>query len=125
MSEKHVNRTKLFLSVFAMLGLLTLCSFAVANSPLMENPLTGWIVMMAISVAKAVLVVLFFMHLRWETTWKYVLTIPAAIMSFVLVFMLVPDIAMRTHSYSRARQQVAPSEEHHTVHDSAHKSIEH
>ena len=104
-SKKH---TKLFLGVFAMLALLTLVSFAVANSSLMDHPPTGWTIMMAISVAKALLVVLFFMHLRWETNWKYILTIPAAVMSFVLVFMLVPDIAMRTHAYSRTRQHFAP-----------------
>jgi cytochrome c oxidase subunit 4 len=108
MSEAHPNRTRLFLAVFGLLGLLTLGSFGVANSALMEHRVTGWTIMMGISVAKALLVVLFFMHLRWETNWKYVLTLPAAIMSFVLIFMLVPDIANRVENYTKQRLEFAP-----------------
>ena len=40
---------------------------------------------------------LFFMHLIWEADWKYVLTIPASIMSVFLVLALIPDIGMRVH----------------------------
>ena len=109
MVEASQNRTKFFLGVFAALGALTAISFAVANSPIMENPRLGWAIMMLISVSKAMLVVLFFMHLRWETHWKYVLTIPAAIMSLVLVLILVPDVVGRTESYSRQRQLHAPN----------------
>ena len=51
--------------------------------------------MMAVSCVKTMLVVLFFMHLLWEANWKYVLTIPAAMMSLFLVIMLVPDVGCR------------------------------
>ena len=51
--------------------------------------------MMAVSCAKAALVMLFFMHLKYEANWKYVLTIPAAIMSVLLMLLLVPDIGWR------------------------------
>ncbi len=33
--------------------------------------------MMAVSCTKAMLVILFFMHVKYEANWKYVLTIPA------------------------------------------------
>jgi hypothetical protein len=61
--------------------------------------------MMIISIAKALLVIIFFMHLKWETNWKYVLTIPAAVMSCLLVLVLIPDIGNRTQSYSAERQK--------------------
>jgi cytochrome c oxidase subunit 4 len=51
--------------------------------------------MMAVSCTKAMLVIMFFMHLLWEANWKWVLTIPASIMSVFLMFMLVPDIGWR------------------------------
>ena len=35
--------------------------------------------MMAVSCTKAMLVILFFMHVKYEANWKYVLTIPAGI----------------------------------------------
>ena len=31
------------------------------------------------------LVIMFFMHLMWEANWKYVLTIPASMMSIFLL----------------------------------------
>jgi cytochrome c oxidase subunit 4 len=61
--------------------------------------------MMAVSCTKAMLVIMFFMHLKWEANWKWVLTIPASIMSALLIFALVPDIGlrMRSASYDRLR----------------------
>ena len=59
--------------------------------------------MMAVSCAKAMLVLLFFMHLLWEANWKYVLTIPAVTLAVFLVLMLVPDIGRRTAHYSEER----------------------
>ena len=49
------------------------------------------------------LVIMFFMHLKWEANWKYVLTIPSMMMSVFLVCMLVPDVGMRIKRYSEER----------------------
>ena len=53
--------------------------------------------MMAVSCTKAMLVILFFMHVKYEANWKYVLTIPAAFMSIFLILALVPDVGLRGH----------------------------
>lgn len=53
--------------------------------------------MMAVSCAKALLVVLFFMHVKYEANWKYVLTIPASLMAVFLVLALVPDVGARVN----------------------------
>jgi cytochrome c oxidase subunit IV len=94
-----------YVVVFVLLCLLTLVSFAVGNSQtLRENsPGAMWAMMMAVSCAKAMLVILFFMHLMWEANWKYVLTIPASMMSIFLLLMLVPDIGRRTARYAEER----------------------
>ncbi len=94
-----------YLAVGGALAVLTLISFVVGgNKTLMQDaPLVGWVVMMAVSCAKALLVMLVFMHLIWESDWKYVLTIPASIMSLFLMLMLVPDIGLRTRHYSEER----------------------
>lgn len=55
----------------------------------------GWALMMSVSVAKASLVMLFFMHLKYEANWKYVLTIPASIMAVFLTLALIPDVGKR------------------------------
>jgi len=106
----HVNRTKLFVVIFAILLGLTILSFGVANSSLMDQPVRGWTAMLVISVAKARLVIVFFMHLKWESNWKFVLPIPAAVMSALLVLVLIPDIGNRTKSYSNDRQKFAAYE---------------
>ena len=93
-----------YLAVFIALCVLTAISFIVANTPfIMKNATIGWSLMMAVSCCKAMLVISFFMHLIWEANWKYVLTIPASIMSVFLVLMLVPDVGRRTDHYSEER----------------------
>jgi cytochrome c oxidase subunit IV len=94
-----------YLLVFVALCVLTAISFAVGNSQtLRENsPGVMWAAMMAVSCAKAMLVILFFMHMLWEANWKYVLTIPASMMSIFLLLMLIPDIGRRVDRYAEER----------------------
>jgi cytochrome c oxidase subunit IV len=94
-----------YVLVFIALCVLTAISFAVGNSQSLRqnSPGTMWAMMMAVSCAKAMLVILFFMHMLWEANWKYVLTIPASMMSIFLLLMLVPDIGRRTSKYAEER----------------------
>ena len=87
--DSHKSHNGVFITVFVMLCVLTGLSFWIANSHLMDNKYVGWGSMMAVSAAKAMLVILFFMHLWWEKTWKYVLTVPAFIMGVLLVMLLL------------------------------------
>lgn len=120
----HSVKIGVFLKVFAALCVLTAISFAVANSPLMNSKALGWSMMMVVSCAKAFLVISFFMHLRWERTWKYVLTIPTMIMGVLLVVALVPDIAMRTKLYSESRWLHATEQAHAPEHSGEHETAE-
>jgi cytochrome c oxidase subunit 4 len=103
-----------YMLVFAALCGLTTMSFFTYSSawPWRDQPQVGWAFMMAVSCTKALLVVLFFMHVLWEANWKYVLTIPAAMMAIFLAIMLVPDIGMRTRmvSQERALHMARPSD---------------
>ncbi|MDA1052026.1 MAG: cytochrome C oxidase subunit IV family protein [Planctomycetota bacterium] len=93
-----------YLIVGGLLAVLTAISFAAGSSKtIMSTPQLGWTIMIAVSCAKAMLVMLFFMHLIWEANWKYVLTVPASIMSLFLMLMLVPDVGLRTRNYSEER----------------------
>jgi cytochrome c oxidase subunit 4 len=93
-----------YIVVFAALCVLTATSFGISITPfLMKTATIGWTGMIAVSCAKAMLVILFFMHLKWEANWKYVLTVPASIMSIFLMLMLVPDIGLRTRHYNDRR----------------------
>ena len=94
-----------YLAVFVALCFLTTMSFLTYSPlwPWRDEPQVGWAFMMAVSCTKAMLVVLFFMHVLWEANWKYVLTIPAAMMAIFLCIMLVPDIGMRNRMVSQER----------------------
>ena len=95
-----------YIYVFIALCLLTTASFFTYSSAWSyhDKPQIGWAFMMAVSCTKAMLVILFFMHVKYEANWKYVLTIPAAGMSIFLMLALVPDVGMRGRMASEERR---------------------
>lgn len=101
-----------YLLVFAALCVLTGASFFTYSSFWPFDKHVAWAFMLAVSCTKAMLVIMFFMHLLWEANWKWVLTIPASCMSIFLMLMLVPDIGWRQDngysSYSAERWLYAP-----------------
>ncbi|HVX15542.1 MAG TPA: cytochrome C oxidase subunit IV family protein [Pirellulales bacterium] len=86
-----------YVFVFFALCVLTTMSFFTYSSywPWRDTPAVARLFMTAVSCTKAMLVILFFMHVKYEANWKYVLTIPASIMSVFLCLALVPDIGGR------------------------------
>jgi cytochrome c oxidase subunit 4 len=100
-----------YIYVFLALCVLTAMSFWTyadipVKWPFHHQPQVGWAFMMAVSCTKALLVVLFFMHVKYEANWKYVLTIPAAFMSLFLILMLVPDVGLRGRTASEETRAI-------------------
>jgi cytochrome c oxidase subunit 4 len=123
-----------YIYVFLALCVLTGASFFTYSSawPFHNEPKIGWAFMMAVSCTKAMLVILFFMHVKYEANWKYVLTIPAAFMSIFLILALVPDVGLRGDWISEERQlhMAAPASEagpvrHSAGHEDGHESHGH
>jgi cytochrome c oxidase subunit 4 len=112
----HGGVGKYVMVFFALCG-LTAMSFAIGSSDYLRHhaPGTMWAAMMAVSCCKAMLVILFFMHILWEANWKYVLTVPASLMSIFLVLMLIPDIGRRTVKYAEERWLYAAEPEPETA----------
>jgi|TARA_Y100000758_G_C15975142_1_gene394752 cytochrome c oxidase subunit 4 len=100
----HVGK-QVFITVFLALTVLTGASFVIGNYGLSMgfSKQVTWVAMMAVSCAKAGLVICCFMHLWWEANWKWVLTVPTSIMAVFLVIMLIPDVGCRTGKYSSER----------------------
>jgi cytochrome c oxidase subunit IV len=123
--EEHGGVGK-YLLVFVALCFLTTCSFFTYSSYWPFSKEVAWAFMMAVSCTKAMLVIMFFMHLFWEANWKWVLTIPASFMSIFLMLMLVPDIGMRQNNgyerYSRERWLYAANKK--LVQESDQKALE-
>ncbi len=96
-----------YLYVFAALTVLTTASFMTYTDVWRNNvqsEAAGWAFMLAVSCTKALLVMLFFMHLKYEASWKYVLTIPATVMAIFLMLALVPDVKWRLIEISGGRR---------------------
>jgi len=102
--HSHGGLGKYLLVFLALCGLTTMSFFTYSPAwPWRDQPQVGWTFMMAVSCTKAMLVILFFMHVWWEANWKYVLTIPAAMMALFLGIMLIPDIGLRNRMVSQER----------------------
>lgn len=97
-SHAHAGMTQ-YIAVFMALVVLTGASFFTYSRfwPWHDQPQVGWAFMMAVSCTKAMLVVLFFMHVKYEASWKYVLTVPCCFMAVFLVLALVPDVGCRAN----------------------------
>src|SRR5262245_19321885 len=120
-----------YLAVFLALCVLTTISF-LTFFPFWHNHIPMEVsraLMMAVSCTKAMLVVMFFMHLKWEANWKWVLTVPASFMSVFLMLMLIPDIGWRKdngyahYSYERLQYAASPPVVTKQVADAAKKEL--
>ena len=100
-SEKPLPPISVYVYVGLILAILTAVEVAAFYLDVSGSVLVP--IFIILSLFKFVLVVMFFMHLKYEANWKYVLTIPAGMMSIFLVLMLVPDVGMRMRHYSVER----------------------
>lgn len=101
----HGGSIRTYVMVALALVFLTACSYWTYTPfwPFGDNLAIKRTWMMAVSCTKAMLVILFFMHLKWEANWKWVLTVPASMMSLLLVLALVPDVGLRMRGANRDR----------------------
>ena len=103
------NNYRLFLTVSVLLVIATAASYWTFTDlwPFGESKEIKRLWMMAVSCFKASLVIIFFMHLKWEANWKWILTVPASFMCVLLTLALGPDVGMRVFNgfsgYSRER----------------------
>lgn len=116
-AHDHGSMSRMALKVFIALCVLT-CASLLTYTPFWQERVpmkVGRAVMLAVSFTKAYLVVAFFMHLWWESKWKYIVTFPAMLVSALLCLSLVPDIGQRTEQYDAARLLNAPEPMPYTV----------
>lgn len=86
--------------IFTALVALTLATFAsvfirdsFAN---VWTTTTNTMFILLVATAKASLVVLFFMHFKYERAWKFALCVPPTILAILTVLALLPDIGFDT-----------------------------
>lgn len=95
----HVNYLVVFLVLCVFTGLSVVFDFVK-----FENHAVTIVLVMAVAVAKALCVMMFFMHLKFEGNWKYVLLAPTTILAIGLPLALMPDIGVKYY------MSIAPQE---------------
>jgi cytochrome c oxidase subunit 4 len=88
-----------YLVVFGALSSFTLISF-VANSLARGGAIThftSFVIILGVAVVKAVLVGMYFMHLKQDWGKLFFMIIPAFILATMMIIVLMPDIVLVWH----------------------------
>lgn len=113
--EHHsVNYTAIF-------GLLCVCTVLSIGFDLLKEEMSYPVLLtliLGVAVCKATFVLLYFMHIKFERAWKYVLLAPTAVLACALPFALMPDISF--HYYLVAAPQLETEINHEDGHGGAH-----
>jgi len=100
----HVN----YLVIFIVLCICT--ALSVAFDVLAFSKPVTIVLVLAVACAKAMCVMMFFMHLKFEGNWKYVMLAPTTILAIGLPLALMPDIGVAYYK-STAPQRMMTADE--------------
>jgi cytochrome c oxidase subunit 4 len=95
--EHHESHGGVYLVVFGLLCVFTVISW-VADIIHMKSHAMLVAIVLTVATAKALCVMMYFMHLKFERAWKYMLLLPTFILATGMMIALLPDIAM--HYYT-------------------------
>jgi caa(3)-type oxidase subunit IV len=93
----HGPNFQAYMYVFFALCVLTATSF-LANLLLGQGH-ASLVIIMAVSVIKATLVAMIFMHLKGDWPKLYCIIIPVCVMGVMMMIVLLPDIVLSWHHY--------------------------
>ena len=109
MSDGHSNHHVNYLMIF---GILCFCTFmsVVFDVVDIDSKLVLIVLVMGIAIAKALFVMAYFMHLKFEGNWKFLLLAPTVALAIGLPLSLLPDVGV--HYYQVDVPQMHESAEH-------------
>ena len=98
----HVNYLYIFIALCVFTGLSVVFDVVDIKGKTVLGGINGSVLLavlvLSVAVAKALCVMLFFMHLKFERNWKYVLLAPTTILALGLPLALLPDVGV--HYYT-------------------------
>jgi len=109
------HRVNYMIIFFALCGFTALSVVSDEAKDLMSYGMLI-VVVLAIASAKAACVMLYFMHLKFEGNWKFIILAPTTILAIGLPLSLMPDVGL--HYYiDTAEQRQWIQEDHHASDD--------
>jgi cytochrome c oxidase subunit 4 len=107
MAESHAeHKGPSYMAIFWYLAVLTVIEIAVIFLPI--GKLAIGILLVALACAKAALVALYFMHLRFETKTLGYIALTPVVIGALLVFVLLPDSLYMPHQTAAEKKVEAP-----------------
>jgi cytochrome c oxidase subunit 4 len=94
----HVNYWMIFVALSVLTGISCLAD-KMGDWGLLNKGVVLAGAVLAIACAKALCVMLYFMHLKFEGNWKYVLLSPTIILAMAIIAALMPDIGSHYYDY--------------------------
>jgi cytochrome c oxidase subunit 4 len=104
----YVNYWMIFVALCLLTGVSWLADKMGDWNLLHKGTLLTFIVL-AVACAKAMFVMLYFMHLKFEGKWKFVLLAPTMVLAMAIPAALMPDIG--SHYYDYEVPQLEPDED--------------
>jgi cytochrome c oxidase subunit IV len=105
MAEAVAHKNPNYMAIFFWLAVLTVLEIGAYYLP----PPTKWVLLVALALSKAVLVAMYFMHLRFETrTLAWIALTPLAI-GTLLILVLLPDHRAVDHKTDDSAKLAAPA----------------
>jgi cytochrome c oxidase subunit 4 len=113
MADEHASHHVNYLMIFIMLCVCTLLSIISDVVPIdRTKPLNNLfliVLVLAIATAKALFVLVYFMHLKFEGKWKFILLAPTVILAIGLPLALYPDIGVHYYTIAVPQAEETPS----------------
>ncbi|MFH1299909.1 MAG: cytochrome C oxidase subunit IV family protein [Planctomycetota bacterium] len=111
MSESQSHSYVKYSTIFFALCFCTVLSIIFDILDLKEKDVVGIkgfvllaFLVLAVACAKALFVMIYFMHLKFEGKWKYVLLSPTIVLAMGLTIAITPDIGI--HYYTNESPQI-------------------
>ena len=95
--ERYVESHAPYLKVFGALLVFTVMEYAYAR--FLPLPFLYLVLgLMTMAIIKATLVGMYFMHLKFEGRWIYMILVPVGFLAVVVVVGLMPDMVLHEHA---------------------------
>ena len=109
MSDEHAGHHVNYLMIFGILCFCTLMSVAFDFIKIDSKPVLI-VLVMGIATAKAMFVMTYFMHLKFEGNWKFLLLAPTVALAIGLPLALLPDVGVHYYRVDVPQNQEAAAE---------------
>lgn len=111
MADEHAIPHVNYFVIFLALCVLTAIS-VVADVVDIRSAAAVIVIVLAVATAKALFVMLYFMHLKFEGKWKFVLLAPTMILAIGLPMALLPDIGVQYYMVDTPQNNLADQPAH-------------